>query len=113
MNPILLTVVFALTTMVYPDSTLAQSATPTPTATVSQWALPTGNIKPYTYTVDVPSPSVAITAADLWEMARVALTAYNVIGGNGNQVWLLLGIIILVPVAGAIVYRLLVHPPDI
>lgn len=115
MHPIILTILLTLTTLSYSDSAMAQTATPTPTATITPtgWELPTQPLQPYTYTLDVESPDIDLNAGQLWEMARVALTSYKVIGGDNNQVWVLLAVLLLVPVAGAIIYRLLVHPPDI
>lgn len=113
MNPIILTILLTLTTLAYPDNAIAQTVTPTPTATPTEWQMPREPLTPYTYTVDVPSPEIGIDAGRLWEMARVALTSYKIMGGDNNGTWILLAILLLVPVAGGILYRLLVHPPDI
>jgi hypothetical protein len=102
-----------------PEIAVAQTVTPTATITATvpadDWEFPTEPLLPYQYdaepeagTIDAP-----ITSGVLWEIARIALTAYNVISGGDGAVWLLFVGILLLPMAGLIVYRLLTDPPEI
>jgi len=77
------------------------------------WSFPTEPLLPYQFgepeeTIDAP-----ITAARLWEAARIALTSYHIISGEEGATWLLFAGILLLPIAGAIIYRLLTSPPEI
>jgi len=93
----------------------AQEITPTATITVTptmEWDFPAEGLQPYTYTVvTTQSPiSYTLNRDDVWRMARVALTTYNIMG---LRTWAFLGIVIVVPIAAAFIFRIYINPPEI
>lgn len=83
------------------------------TSGADDWAFPTEPLLPYQFGEPEERIDAPITAGILWEIARIALTAYNVVSGGDGATWLLFAGILLLPVAGMIVYRLLTSPPEI
>jgi len=87
-----------------------------PEPTPGNYQLPPEGIQPYDISFDGPSPLDGVDLAPLLvPMARIALTLYTVMSYavQGENVWVFFGIILIIPVAGMIVYRLMLNPPEI
>ena len=101
------------------ESAAAQTPTPYPTDTltltvttpITDWIFPAEGLQPYTYTKATDNPlQDAIEGEDLWHMARVALTTYELMDA---QSWGLLALCILIPVALGLTYKIFTRPPEI
>ena len=100
------------------DPVAAQTPTITPTATITAtstlsgaWMFPEEGLHPYTYTQLTDNPlEGAIESGDLWHIARTALTTYNMIDA---KTWALLALVILIPTALALAYKIFTRPPEI
>ena len=110
-------VLFAWIVFAWAEPAAAQTPTITPTETITvtgvitDWMFPTEGLQPYTYTEATDNPlEGAIEGEDLWHMARVALTAYGLMDATA---WGLLALVILIPVALAMVYKIFTRPPEI
>lgn len=84
------------------------------TATTGTWDLP-GPLEPITYTIDPDAPTpwgeTSVIDVDyMWWVAMIALTIYNLLPRN---VWVIFLLILMLPIIGIILYRLMVEPPDI
>jgi len=84
------------------------------TSTTEPWTLP-GPLTPITFTIDPAQPlpwggGSVIDVDIMWWVARVALTIYHLLPLN---VWIVFGLIILIPIIGMLLYRLMIEPPDI
>lgn len=95
-----------------PEIAVGQTVTPTATV-VTDWTLPNQPLLPYQYDEPEEVIEAPVTPGVLWEVARIALTAYNIISGGNSATWLLFAAILLLPIAGVIIYRLLTSPPEI
>lgn len=89
-----------------PTATITPTITPTP-----EWAFPEEGLQPFTYTTYITPPlQLGIGADDLITLARSALTTYTLLDW---QTWALLGVVILLPVAAVLVFKVFVNPPEI
>lgn len=96
----------------------AQTPTPpiTPTATIpvsnTDWLFPDEPLTAYTYTTVVEHDPISytITREDIWKSARVALTTYEILG---VKTWIYFGVVLLVPIAAAFIFRLFNNPPEV
>jgi hypothetical protein len=120
MNNILFTGLLIITALgPLPDIAVTQTVTPTATITATatitdDWSFPTGPLLPYTYTIGSrPQITWDINRDIMWNIGRVALTSYNIISGGNNYIWGVFAMILLIPTAGIMIYRLLTRPPDI
>lgn len=94
-----------------PTPTITPTATITATGIITEWMFPSEGLQPYTYTQSTDNPlEGAIDRDDLWHMARVALTAYGLMDAKA---WGLLALVILIPVALAMTYKIFTRPPEI
>lgn len=91
-------------------------STPVPDPTSNpDWSFPTEPLLPYQVPTAPPETTIVapINAGILWEVARIALTAYHVVSGGDAGLWLAFAAILMLPLGGVIVYRLLTKPPEI
>ena len=80
-------------------------------ALTGTWNFPTEGLQPYTYTEITDSPLEGmIDSSDMWHVARVALTAYEMLDAKA---WGILALIILIPVALGLTYKIFTNPPEI
>lgn len=100
-----------------PDMSISQEITPTATVTATvvaeDWSFPTEPLLPLQYEAPADIIDAPITPGNLWQIARVALTSYNIVSGGNAATWLLFAVILLLPLGGLILYRVLTDPPEI
>lgn len=106
----------AQTPTITPTATIAPTATATPTITMtmassSTWMFPEGGLQPISYTTPTDTPlSELITGEDIWQLARVGLTTYTLLD---LTTWGFLALVLLIPTAIGLVYKIFTNPPEI
>lgn len=108
----------AVLMLVVASPVAAQTPTPpiTPTATIpvsnSEWLFPDEPLVAYTYTTELEYDPISytITRDDIWKSARAALTTYEILG---VKTWIYFGIVLLLPVVAAFIYRIFNNPPEV
>jgi len=77
---------------------------------IQQYMPQAEDLEPFEFCIGESEFSFAIEADDMWFMGRAALTLYTLVG---NNTWLTLLFLLMIPVILGLVYRLFLSPPDI
>jgi hypothetical protein len=110
---IALVVVVVMLLIASPVSAQGPTDTMTTTLEIERW-MPAGGLaeklEPLDFEISEDNQIIDFDADHMWTIGRVALTLYSLVG---NNTWLTLLFLLLIPVILLLVYRLFLSPPDI